>query len=64
MSKTYKNLYPQVYEFENLYQAHRQARRGGKRRRPEVAEFEHDLGQNLLRLQGELGEQTYRPGPS
>jgi len=63
MPKTYKNLYPQVYAFENLYQAHRQARKGGKRRRPEVAEFEHDLGQNLLHLQEELGEQIYRPGP-
>lgn len=63
MPKTYKNLYPQVYAFENLYQAHRQARKGGKRKGPEVAEFEHNLGQNLLRLQEELGEQTYRPGP-
>jgi RNA-directed DNA polymerase len=63
MPKTYKNLYPQVYAFDNLYQAHRQARRGGKRRRPEVAEFEHNLGENLLRLGEELRDQTYRPGP-
>jgi len=63
MPKTYKNLHPQIYDFENLYQAHRQARRGGKRKRAEVAEFEHNLGENLLRLQVELQEQTYRPGP-
>ena len=24
--KTYKNLYPQIYTFENLYTAYRQAR--------------------------------------
>lgn len=63
MPKTYKNLYPQVYAFENLFQAHRQARQGGKRKRAEVAEFEHDLGQNLLGLQEELHEQSYCPGP-
>lgn len=63
MPKTYKNLYPHVHAFDNLYRAHRQARKGGKRKRPEVAEFEHNLGENLLYLQEELGEQSYRPGP-
>jgi retron-type reverse transcriptase len=63
MPKTFKNLYPQVHAFDNLYRAHRKARRGGKRKRPEVAAFEHDLGENLLRLQQELVEQSYRPGP-
>lgn len=38
MAQTYKNLYPWICAFENLYRAHRQARRGGKRKRPEVAE--------------------------
>ncbi|HQE94209.1 MAG TPA: reverse transcriptase domain-containing protein [Anaerolineae bacterium] len=61
--KTYKNLYPQICAFDNLYQAHRQARRGGKRKQPEVAEFEHNLGENLLALQTELLAQTYTPGP-
>jgi retron-type reverse transcriptase len=63
MVKTYKNLYPKIYDFENLYQAHRQARRGGKRKRPEVADFEHNLAENLLQLQTELREHTYQPGP-
>ncbi len=63
MPKTYKNLYPQICAFDNLYQAHRQARRGGKRKKSQVAEFEHNLGENLLRLQEELETQTYRPGP-
>lgn len=63
MPKTYKNLYSQISSFENLYLAHRRARRGGKRKKPEVAEFEHNLGENLLQLRGELLSHTYCPGP-
>jgi hypothetical protein len=37
--KTYRNLYPQVYDFENLYESYRAARRA-KRDRAEVARFE------------------------
>jgi len=59
--KTYKNLYPQVYNFENLYLAYRAARKG-KRQRVAVASFEFDLERNLLDLQAELREQTYCPG--
>jgi len=40
--KTYKNLYPQIYNFANLYQAFRAARKG-KRGQTEVAGFEFDL---------------------
>ncbi len=40
MVKTYKHLYPKIYDFANLYRAHRQARRGGKRAQPEVAAFD------------------------
>ncbi len=63
MPTTYKNLFPKIHDFENLYLAHRKARRGGKRKRPMVAEFEHNLGENLLRLQEELVSETYRPRP-
>lgn len=63
MPKTFKRLYPQVYDVDNLYLAHRKARRGGKRKRPMVAEFEHNLGENLLKLQDELATETYRPRP-
>lgn len=62
MVKTCKHLYPQICAFDNLYRAHRQARRGGKRKRAPVAEFEHALGENLLALQEQLQAQTYRPG--
>ncbi len=61
MAKTYKGLYPQVYSFENLYNSWRAARKG-KRERVAVASFEFDLEGNLLTLERELREQTYRPG--
>ncbi len=59
--KTYKNLYPQIISFENLYLAYRQARKG-KRDREVVANFEFDLESNLLCLQQELTSLTYEPG--
>ncbi len=63
MPHTYKNLYPQIYDFDNLYIAWRRARRGGKRKWPTVAAFEIDLEQNLWALHDELATQTYTPGP-
>ena len=60
--KTYKNLYPQVHEFENLYDAYRAARRG-KRDKAQVCCFEWAYEDELLRLQEELAQQTYCPGP-
>ncbi len=63
MPKTFKHLYPQVYDFENLYQAFRQARKGGKRKKEQVAAFELDLEANLWQLHQELRDQSYRPGP-
>ena len=40
--KTYRNLYPQIISFENLYLAFRKARKG-QRGRPEVVAIELDL---------------------
>ena len=59
--KTYKNLYPQICTFENLFLAYRAAARG-KRGKAEVAAFERELEPNLFRLQEELLAQTYQPG--
>ena len=59
--KTYKHLYPQVTAFENLHRAFKGAARG-KRSHPDVATFEFDLEQNLVRLQSELETKTYQPG--
>ena len=60
--KTYKNLYPQVAEWDNIMWAYEKARRG-KRRTPAVAAFEFDQERYLVELHRELREQTYRPGP-
>lgn len=59
--KTYKDLYPKITSFENLYHAFRRARLA-KRDREAVAAFEFDLEGNLLQLQRELQTQTYQPG--
>lgn len=59
--KRYGNLWPQIITFENLLQAAHQAQRG-KRYRPNVLAFNYNLDQELLRLQRELSEKTYKPG--
>jgi RNA-directed DNA polymerase len=59
--KRYGYLWQQIIAFENLWQAARQAQRG-KRFRPNVLEFNHDLESNLLKLQAELQDRTYQPG--
>ncbi len=61
MGKRIHDLYPQVYAFENLLFAERDAAHG-KRGRPDVAAFEYSLEEGLLTLQQELREKTYRPG--
>lgn len=61
MVKTYRNLYPQVTDFENLYRAYRAARRG-KRGKESVAAFERRQEEELLGLQDELIAKTYQPG--
>ena len=55
-------LYDQITRWKNLLNASLRARRG-KRFRPNVARFEYDVEFELLRVQQELREQTYRPGP-
>ena len=50
--KSYKSLYPQIYPFANLYQAFRTARKGGKRKKVEVASFEFDLEHNRTTTSG------------
>jgi len=59
--KRIKGLYPQIYDFENLYQAYRQARKC-KRFRDEVLQFTDNLEENLIELQNHLIWRTYRVG--
>jgi retron-type reverse transcriptase len=56
------NLFDQLVSWPNLLFAARRARRG-KRFRPNVARFEFFAEYELLRLQQELIEQRYVPGP-
>lgn len=55
------DLWPRLVSFENQLGAYRKARLG-KRERPAVAEFGLDLERELLTLQRELQDGTYRPG--
>lgn len=59
--KTFKNLYLKITDFATLETAFRKARRG-KRHQVNVATFETNLDQELLALQQELQDETYRPG--
>lgn len=59
--KRHGNLYPQIYDFENLVAAYKEARKG-KRFRREVLEFTRNLEENLITIQNELIWRTYRVG--
>jgi hypothetical protein len=48
--KTYRHLYPQIIEWDNLYWAYAKARKG-KRKRSSVAAFEYDQETQLVQLQ-------------
>lgn len=63
MTRTFKHLYPQIYDLENLWLAWRKARRGGKRKWASVAGFEFDLEQNLYALRGPARESLSRLNP-
>ncbi len=60
--KTYRHLYHQVWDWDNLRLAYRRAARG-KRGRAPAALFEFRLEDNLIALRDELRDKTYRPGP-
>ena len=61
MAKTVKNVYPQIANFENLYEAWRKARRG-KRYTAATATFEQNLDVELTTLHRELLTETWQPG--
>jgi len=55
-------MFDRIYSWDNLLLAYGRASKG-KRSQPNVAAFEHRLEDNLLRLQQELRDKSYRPGP-
>jgi len=61
MTKTYKNLYPQITDFENIYCSWRKARRS-KRYKPAATAFEQKLDAELIQVHQELETQTWQAG--
>lgn len=59
--KPYKNLYKEIYDFERLLNAYKQARKS-KRYRKEVLAFSANLEENLINLQNHLIYKTYEVG--
>jgi retron-type reverse transcriptase len=57
--KRINNMYPSIYDFENLYEAWDSARKG-KRYRDDVLKFSADLEANLIDLQNHLIYGTYK----
>ena len=62
MPKRHGDLYDKMLTLDALHAAYLRGRRG-KRRTRSVAEFEANLGSELLQLQQELVVSTYRPRP-
>ncbi len=62
MPKRLKRIYPSITDFQNLLQAARKAQKG-KRYRDSTLAFNFNLERNLLRLQEELENRCYEPGP-
>lgn len=62
MAKTYTNLYPLIYDFENLHLAYLKARRN-KRYERDVLNFSSRLEENLIEIQNQLIWKSYKPSP-
>lgn len=58
--KTYGDLYPQIYDFDNIHLAYLKARRN-KRYKQDVLLFSARLEENLIDIQNRLIWKTYRP---
>lgn len=61
MAKTYKNLYSQICEFDNIYAAYLKARRN-KRYKAEVLKFSARLEENIIDIQNHLVWKSYQVG--
>lgn len=61
MTKQLKNIYPQIYDFENLHGAYLHARKN-KRYRAEVLRFTESLEENLIEIQNQLIWHKYELG--
>lgn len=61
MSKILENIYPKIYDYENLYNAYLKARKN-KRYRNDVLKFSNNLEENLIILQNDLIWRSYEVG--
>lgn len=61
ITKTIKNIYPEIYDFKNLYLAYKEARKS-KRFTNQVLKFSSRLESNLIQIQNELIYKEYTPG--
>ena len=59
--QTIKNIFPLIYDFENLFNAYKKAIKC-KRYRADVMEYTDRLEENLIELQNELIWKTYSVG--
>lgn len=59
--KSIKNIYEKIYDFENLYKAWEEARKG-KRYRDDVLIFNRNFEEHLINIQNELIYGTYEVG--
>ena len=60
--KTLDDVYPKIYDFQELYASYLEARKR-KRYRDDVLEFADNLEANLIEIQNELIWHTYEVGP-
>lgn len=56
-----KNLFPKIYDFENLFGAYKDGIKQ-KRDRPDVMAYTEKLEENLINLQNEFIWLTYKVG--
>lgn len=59
--KRIRNLYPKIYDFENLFCAYKDGIKQ-KRDRPDIMRYTENLEENLITLQNELIWLTYKVG--
>ena len=59
--KKIRNLYPKIYDFENLFCAYKDGIKQ-KRDRPDIMRYTENLEENLITLQNELIWLTYKVG--
>ena len=57
-----KNIFPKIYDFENLFYAYKDGIKQ-KRDRPDIMKYTENLEENLITLQNEFVWKTYKVGP-